>query len=138
MCIRDRLYTTPIQWSEAQFTAHRQLMQRVWFWLEQMTSKATIDLMPRLFSLNSDDICLFSVDCLTTEQTTTRLPLSSIRPDAINTCLLYTSHFFHINYDIFLFVKISRSFINSWFIDWSIWSSFIPTCWTYTRQFFIF
>ncbi len=78
-------YTTPIQWSEAQFTAHRQLMQRVWFWLEQMTSKATIDLMPRLFSLNPDETCLFSVDCLTEQTTTARLPLSSIDPDKINT-----------------------------------------------------
>jgi hypothetical protein len=78
-------YTNPIQWSEQQFTTHRQLMQRVWFWLEQMTSKATIDLMPRLFSMNADETCLFSVDCLTTEQTTARLPLSSIHPDKINT-----------------------------------------------------
>jgi hypothetical protein len=81
-------YTTPIQWSEAQFTSHRQLMQRVWFWLEQMTSKATIDLMPRLFSLTTDETCLFSVDCLTLEQPTARLPLSSIDPDKINTVTL--------------------------------------------------
>lgn len=81
-------YTTPIQWSVGQFTTHRQLMQRVWFWLEQMTSKATIDLMPRLFSLQTNDTCLFSIDCLTAEQTNTRLPLSALSPETIKTVVL--------------------------------------------------
>lgn len=82
-------YSHPIRWSASQFTTNRQLMQRVWFWLAQMTSKATIDLMPRLFSLTPDETCVFSVDCLTTEQPTARLPLSAIDPEKIQTITLH-------------------------------------------------